>query len=483
MKKFTLLIFIISYFFYNSPLLAQSQCDGSTPKFTINLSAKADSIWLSSNVGRAGNCCSGGSNCVEFIVTLSANAEAIVLEIASGAQPSGSLSYTVNCGTPTQIGEKFCVTGQGPHSISFCKSGNNDNVYRIISIPKPLVSANLTTRLGCNSNISAQGFQESTIQWKSITNGTTYQSTIQCTSGCDTTTILTPSNPPAYIDYEVSGTPTGACSGVFARDTVRVSFVGSISSSISPSSNIVLCRGTTTTTLTANASGGNPPYTYLWSNGATTQSIVVGSGSYDVNISDSTSCPNISSSVIVSIDADNTVNAGADDTYCSHTFPIVLNGSSTQGGTWLGGEGVFSPNRATLNASYTPSNAELNAGTVQLVLQGNACSHCPALRDTVGFILKTSPSPSISGNTLICGVLNQIETYEVDNVLNDGYLWTCNGGQIQGSSTQSVLNIRWNAYGNFSLQLKQTRPNSCEVTKTKSIVISVTPAATQIHRD
>ncbi len=483
MKAPYLFIILNILLFKSVNTFAQSQCNSSTPKFTVNLSTKADSIWLSSSVGRAGACCSGGTNCVEFIVTLSPNAEAVVLEIASGAQPSGSLSYTVNCGTPTAIGQKFCVTGQGPHSITFCKSGGNDNVYRIRSIPKPLVTANFTTRVGCNSKISAQGFQESTIQWKAITNGTAYQSTIQCALACDTTIIVTPNNPPAYIDYEVSGTPQGACSGVFARDTVRVSFVGSISSSISPSSNVTLCKGITTTTLVANAVGGNPPYSYLWSNGATTQSIVVGAGTYSVNISDATSCPNTSSNVLVSIDTDNTVNAGVDNTYCAHTFPIVLNGSSTQGGTWLGGEGTFSPNRTTLNANYTPSNNEVQSGNVQLILSGNACMHCPALNDTVAYTLKSSPSPTIVGNTNICGALNQIENYEVNSIVGDSYTWTCTGGVFTSATNQNTVSIKWDAYGTYTLQLIQTRPNACEVTKTKSISVSVTPHTPAIHRD
>ncbi len=461
---------------------AQTQCTGA-PSFTVNLSSKADSVWLSSSVTRNGSCCSGGSNCVEFIVTLSANAEAIVLEIASGATPPGSLTYTVNCGAPTNIGEKFCVTGQGPHSITFCKSGGNTNVYRIRSIPKPMVSANFTTRIGCNSLITAAGFQESTIQWRAITSGTTYQSTISCASACDSTTIITPSNPPAFIDYEVSGTPTGACSGVFARDTVRVSFVGTISSSISPSSNVVLCKGTTSTTLTANASGGNPPYSYLWSNGATTQSITVGAGTYSVNISDVTSCPNTSSNVTVSVDNDNNVNAGADRTICEHTFPIVLAGTSTQGGTWQGGAGTFSPNRTTLNASYTPTAAEVTAGSVSLILVGNACTHCPSLSDTVVFNLRTSPNPSVVGVTSVCGVLNQTETYTVENVLNDTYTWSCNGGQIQGASNQNSISIRWNAYGTYQLQLIQNRTNGCEVIKTKTIYVSPTPSTPSIQHD
>jgi hypothetical protein len=484
MSVYPKLLFLVFVFVSSAfSTMAQTQCSGGTPSFNVNLSSKSDSVWLSSSVSRNGTCCSGGNNCVEFIVTLSPNAEAIVLEIASGAKPSGALTYTVNCGAPTSIGQKFCVTGQGPHSITFCKNGGNTNVYRIRSIPRPMVSANFTTRIGCNSLISASGFQESTITWRAITGGATYQSTISCLSGCNSTTIITPTNPPAFIDYEVSGTPTGACSGVFARDTVRVSFVGSITSSISPSNNIVLCKGTTSTTLTANVVGGNPPYTYAWSNGATTQSITVGAGTYSVNISDATSCPNSSASVTVSVDNDNSVNAGIDRTICAHEFPIVLNASSPQGGTWLGGNGTFNPNRTTLNATYTPTNAEVVAGSLMLIMQGNACVHCPSIKDTVNFTLKSSPSPSISGLSSVCGVLNQTEIYTVENVVNDGYQWICNGGQIQTSTNQNTITIRWNAYGTYQLQLTQTRPNSCQVLVSKTIYVSQTPITPTIHRD
>lgn len=476
------IILLILIVFGNSlQLLAQSSCSGNTPTDTVNLSSKADSVWLSTSKGRNGTCCSGGNNCIQFIVTLSANAEAIVLEIASGATPPGALTYTVNCGTPTAIGAKFCVTGQGPHYITFCKNGGNSNQYRIRSIPKPMVQANFATRVGCNSKIVASGFQENTIQWRSITNGTTYQSTIQCTSGCDTTMITTPNNPPSFIDYEVSGTPTGACSGVFARDTVRVSFVGSMSVNIS-TSNTVICNGSTSSTITANAAGGNPPYTYLWSNGQTTQSISVTAGTYTVSVSDVTACPNTSAQIVITNDNDNTVSAGTDRTICQQNFPIVLAGISTQGATWVGGNGAFSPNRTTLNASYTPSSAELTTGSVQLILQGNACSHCPALKDTVVFILKTSPQPSITGNASVCGVLNQVENYSVEFVSNDNYNWTVNGGQII-STNQNSISIRWNAYGTYLLQLKQSRPNGCEVTNTRTINVSANPVTPSIHRD
>lgn len=457
-----------------------SNCTGGTPSYTVNLSSNASGVWTSSNIVRAGQCCGGGgdnNNCVEFIVTLSPNAEAFVLDIIGGATPSGSLSYTVNCGTPTPIGGKFCVTGVGPHYISFCKSGNNDNVYRITSIQKPMVSANMVTRIGCSSRLVAYGFQESTIQWRALTPA--YQSLLTCASACDTTSVVPPSNPPSFVDFEVSGTPLGACSGVFSRDTVRVGFVAGMTVNVSPA-NSILCWNETTKALTANVTGGNPPYTYSWSNGATTQTINVGPGTYTVTVSDQTSCPIYNASATVVADTDNNINAGADQTFCSHTFPINLSGTSSQGGTWVGGAGTFNPSRNSLNAQYTPSAAELAAGTVTLTLQGNACAHCPARTDAVTYTLKASPNTNISGSQAICGVLNQEENYSTTLNAGNTYNWSVTGGVIV-STNNNTIRVRWTNYGSYQVNVTESPANACSVSKSLNVNVSQTPSTGTIN--
>lgn len=456
-----------------------TQCTGGTPSYTVNLSSNASGIWTSTSVLRAGECCGGGSgntNCVEFIVTLSPNAEAIVLDIIGGATPSGSLSYTVNCGSPTPIGGKFCVTGVGPHYISFCKSGSNDNIYKITSIQKPMVSANMVTRVGCDSRLVAYGFQESTIQWRAL--DPTYQSLLSCATACDTTTVVPPLNPPTYVDYEVSGTPLGACSGVFSRDTVRVGFVAGMNVNVSPA-NSILCWNETNKTLTANVSGGNPPYTYSWSNGASTQSINVGVGTYTVTVSDQTSCPIYTASATVVADTDNNINAGVDQTICSHNFPFSLSGSSTQAAQWIGGAGTFSPSRNSLNAQYTPSAAELSAGTVALTLKADACAHCPSRTDEVIYTLKISPTTTITGSKSICGALNQEEEYSV--VLNAGntYNWNVSGGVVVSNSTNKIK-VRWTSYGVYQVSVTETAVNACVVNKSATINVSVSPSTSEI---
>ena len=57
--------------------------------------------------------------------------------------------------------------------------------------------------------------------------------------------------------------------------------MGQITASISQSGN----------SLTANAANGNPPYSYLWSNGQTTQTVLLTiGGSYSVEIEDVNGC-------------------------------------------------------------------------------------------------------------------------------------------------------------------------------------------------
>ncbi len=478
MTKISRYIFIVFAFLIFKPHLSfsQSQCNTTTPKYYIDLSAKSDTSWTINSIGRAGTCCTSQNNCVEFIVTLNANAEAISLEVTDG---SGALSYSVNCSAPISSGQKYCVTGVGPHSIVFCKSGANLNSFRIKSIPRPMVSANMVTRSGCAAAIVAVGFQESTIQWKSIPNNATYNALLSCQSACDSVLVNTPSNPPAFIDYEVSGTPIGACSGIFSRDTVRVSFVNPLQVSVTPSS-VYYCTGSNTATLNATVSGGNAPYTYLWSNGSTNSSINATAGNYTVVVRDATNCSSIQASGTIIQDQVISINAGSNTSYCSNSFPIQLAGACNFGGVWEGGNGTFVPNRNSLTATYLPTAAELLSGSVNLILKSSNTANCPALIDTVTFQLKASPNNTFSGQNIFCGALNQTATYTVNATVGMIYNWSSTGTILSGAGTNSIV-IRWPIYENGNVQLQQTATNGCSTNQSLNVIISAKPITGTIN--
>src|SRR5690606_41961687 len=84
--------------------------------------------------------------------------------------------------------------------------------------------------------------------------------------------------------------------------------------------------------------------------------------------SNNNNCSAVSDNVVLSFTPAPTANAGADVTRCANNASVVLNGSVTvaTGGVWSGGAGSFTPNNATLNATYTPTPAEISAGIVTL---------------------------------------------------------------------------------------------------------------------
>jgi hypothetical protein len=83
---------------------------------------------------------------------------------------------------------------------------------------------------------------------------------------------------------EVTNALPNGCSKIYCFDLIRQydAFVGSIASTVNPT-----CAGLTNGAITLQVGGGAAPYTYAWSNGATTSSLTgAGQGNYSVTITD-----------------------------------------------------------------------------------------------------------------------------------------------------------------------------------------------------
>lgn len=477
MKRKLLLIVMLAVIGVQS---AFSQCDPWTPAFSVNLSSDPDSTWISPNVSRSGDCCSGtGQTCVMFTVTLHALASGINFNIASGALPTGSLFYQVNCGPLTTIGTPICLNGAGPHVITFCKPGGNTNTYSITSIPAPAASGNITVTQACTATMSVQGLDSTTVTWTSIPPNATYNSYLSCQSGCNTTVVTpTPGYPP-FVDYQVCGSTTGPCASASFCDTIRVFFVNNLAANITPV-NPVLCAGPGNTIMvTANPSGGATPYTYVWSTGATTQSITVGPGTYTVTVSDALNCGTANATVTVTaLPSPITANAGPDVIMCTNDGSVTLNGAVqvATGGIWSGGAGTFSPNNTTLNATYTPTAGEISSGSVTLTLTTTGNQGCPAVTDAMTITIVASPATSISGSLFRCA--GSTSGYFVSNVAGNTYAWSVTGGTINGSSNTSSINVQWGTGSSGTITITQTNPQGCDSTVTATVTIIALPVIT-----
>jgi hypothetical protein len=98
------------------------------------------------------------------------------------------------------------------------------------------------------------------------------------------------------LDYSFNGSQTGQypytviCSNGPCSDNATGTVTVNPSPTVNITGNTTICQGSSTT-LTANASGGTPPYSYLWSTGETTENITVSAaGPYSVTVTDSANC-------------------------------------------------------------------------------------------------------------------------------------------------------------------------------------------------
>ena len=465
---------------------SNAQCGASVPTFTVDLTGNPDSIWLSSSVARVDQCCgvANNVNCIRFIVTLDSNAVGINLDIFSGAVPGGALFWQVSCTGSNAVGADICLNGPGPHDITFCKPGNNVNVYSIASIPSPSVSDPITVSGACVDKIFAKGLIEDSIVWRSIPNNPTYNNFLSDTIGEDTVTVTPSGSYPTFVDYEVSGPVKGACGSSFFRDTIRVTFVQDFSVRILPDDPSI-CFGGAPVQIYAQGSGGSPPYSFTWNTGETTDTINANLGTYSVIATDSLGCSTVYDTIFVdSFAVAISANAGNDTFLCGNQSSIDLVGLVTgaSGGTWYNGGGTYTPSTDSLNLTYTPSSAELLVGEAVLNLRTTGNKTCPGDTDTVIVKLYENPVPIIQGSDTACQYETSVFVHPSpgSNIL----VWTIPGGTLTSGVNDNPAHVVWNDTGYQIVQLRIFDPvSSCDSTLFDTIYVSMSPLETITGND
>ena len=120
-----------------------------------------------------------------------------------------------------------------------------------------------------------------------------------------------------------------------------------------------------------------------------------------------------------------TANAGSDASICANNATLQLNGSVTvaTGGLWSGGAGSFSPNSGILNAVYTPTAAEVSAGTVTLTLTTVGNALCNAVSDQM--VVTITPAPVVDAGQPLQSCANNPSVQLAGSVQNaTGGTWT-----------------------------------------------------------
>jgi gliding motility-associated-like protein len=456
---------------------------------------------------------------------------------ATATGGSGTLSYSWNTGSSAQTisglsANSYTVTVKDANSCTITKT------VTLVNVAGATSTMGAPTNITCNAgNDGAVGVTASggaapyTYSWSSGASTTTssttnnltgltatsYTVTLTDANGCQSTTNVILTQPPALLPT-ASGTAstcgnsngtagvtatggsgtlsyswnTGSSaqtiSGIAANtytvtvkdangcttvSSATVSNTGGATSTMGAPTNIT-CGGGSTGTVGVTASGGTAPYTYSWSNGISSitsavTSVVSGltAAGYTVTVTDASGCQNITNTVL------------------TEPPPIVPTPSATQstcggangtaGVTATGGSGSLSYSWSTGSSAQTLSGLAANGYTVT-VKDANACTITTVATVTsIGAATSTMGAPTSS--TCTGGNNGSVGVTVTGGVVNYTYSWSNGSSTITSSTTDNITGL---TAGGYTVTI--TDANACQtitnVSLTDPLPIAPTIAST-----
>jgi gliding motility-associated-like protein len=215
-------------------------------------------------------------------------------------------------------------------------------------------------------------------------------------------------------------------------------------------------------TFTANTSGGTPGYTYTWTGGLNTQTLVVtqavgGTYAYTVNSTDANNClaSNTVSSTFISPP---TITIVPSQSLC----PLQTANLSPSGAT----------NYTLLPAGITGISFTVNPSSTSVYTVIGSIGACivPAVTTTIN--LKPVPVPTLSSNSPVCST-------QILNLFASGgntYQWSGPNGFISNLQSPSISNAPLSNSGTYSVIV--TGLNTCTATAITSVNIIPPPSIT-----
>lgn len=217
--------------------------------------------------------------------------------------------------------------------------------------------------------------------------------------------------------------------------------------------------------------------TYTPSNDDTT----AGSVELYLTTTGSGSCTEVTDTMVISFTPAPTVDAGSDETVCGNNSTVALAGSASvaTGGVWSGGTGNFNPSNNNLSTNYTPSDAEINAGTVTLILTTTGHGTCSAVTDNVTITITPEPTVDAGSPISVCKN-NPTATLAGSVTISTGGTWSGGDGTISNENSLTSTYLPTDAEltaGSVTLVLTTTGNADCSA-ETDNVTITYTPSPT-----
>ncbi|MEP7170058.1 MAG: SprB repeat-containing protein, partial [Bacteroidota bacterium] len=317
-----------------------------------------------------------------------------------------------------------------------------------ISQPASILSASASS----TNNVSCFGGSNGSINL--TVSGGTSPYTFNWSSGAVTQNL---SNIAAG-SYSVTITDAHGCTKVVSAISITQP-AGALSSSVTSSSN-VSCFGGANGNITLNVTGGTTPYSYNWSNGASTQNITnVVAGTYAVTITDNKGCTTSRTGISI-------------------TQPVAAlssNASSTSNVSCYGG------NNGSVNLNVTGGTSPYsyswsNGSVLQELTNVPAGNYSVIITDAQGCTTSTSgvtitqPAAALSSTNSHVNVLCRNNTTGSINITVTGGTTPYTYNWSNGANTEDLTNI---SAGTYTVTV--TDANGC--TSTSAAITITQPAA------
>ncbi|MBK9048897.1 MAG: SprB repeat-containing protein [Bacteroidetes bacterium] len=381
---------------------------------------------------------------------------ASVTQPVAALNASASVSNTVSCfgGADGQI--SLTVNGgTSPYSYVWSNGANTQNISGLTS---GTYTVTITDGNGCTDNASATVTQPAA----ALSGSTTITGNISCFSGNNGSIDLTVAGGTGPFSYSWSNGATSQDLSGLAAGTYNVTITdargctatssgtisqpaGALSTNINISQNIP-CFGSGNGAIDLTVSGGTTPYSYNWSNGASTQDISgLAAGIYTVTITDANGC-NATSSITI------TQPSAALSTSINANQPVLCFGGNNGSLTLNTTGGTFPYTYAWSNGQTSSSILNLTAGTYSVtVTDANGCTD-----QTSGTITQPAAalnSSATSSQQVSCfgGSNGAINLTVSGGTSPYTYLWS------NGSSTQNISGL---SSGTFTVTI--TDANGCQ---------------------
>ncbi len=416
----------------------------------------------------------------EDISGLAAGTYSVTVTDANGciATASATVTQPASAVTASAVATNVNCFGQSTGSVNLTVSGgtspytylwsNNATTEDISGLAAGTYSVTVTDANGCTATASATVTQPASAVTASAvaTNATCGNA-----NGSVNLTVSGGTAPYSYLwsnnatTEDISGLIAGTYSvtvtdanGCTASASATVNNVGGPSVVVTNTTN-VLCFGQATGSINITVSGGAAPYTYLWSNGATTEDISgLIAGTYTVTVMDANECSATGSVTITQPNAALVGSAVASNATCGNA-----NGSVNL--TVTGGTAPYS--YLWSNSATTEDISGLVPGTYSVtVTDANGCTATASA--TVNNI--AGPSATVVATNATCGNANgSVNLTVTGGTAPYSYLWS------NAATTEDISGL---VAGTYSVTV--TDANGCTATASATVNNIAGPSATAV---